>query len=444
MQRKLVVFLSGLVLLTVAIGANGQQKAEEEFVSATGQFGIMLPPNTPDYDSVRLKIGDNKLIAWAYRWQLDKEQAVVIYAIGKVDLESKADFYLETFRDTYAPGSVRNQKKTSFAGHPGLVSVVDSKTGSAMIWTYLLKNRLYLMSLTLDDKSRTEDHLKLMSTFRLLSRKDIEPRLTAMVEDLTPTAMAQASALSRPTTEAQDAALKGSVKTVITESEPYLDGSLIGAVEMVSVENYDEHGNLEKTVHYEDSLPRRVRLYGSYSGERAFREITQIDHWADSQDKNISGISAIKSEPKVYTIKYKHDPDGKLLQMRVLRDDGKEMETASYNLKAKTVTHRYDSDYLLIRKRLLKMVSTLDANGLSTEDAYEVKGPTTFNERFHFSPAFGFSFFDDSYEHFRTDKERYEYKFDTRGNWIQRKTFTVKDKQTVSIAMTYRTIVYYQ
>ena len=90
------------------------------------------------------------------------------------------------------------------------------------------------------------------------------------------------------------------------------------------------------------------------------------------------------------------------------------------------------------------MVSTLDANGLPTEDAYEVKGPTTFNERFHFSPAFGFSFFDDSYEHFRTDKERYEYKFDTRGNWIQRKTFTVKDKQTVSIAVTYRTIVYYQ
>src|SRR4051812_13952190 len=93
MQRKLAVFLLGLVLLTVAIGANGQQKAEEEFVSATGQFGIMLPPNTPDYDSVRLKIGDNKLIAWAYRWQLDTEQAVVIYAIGKVDLESKADFY---------------------------------------------------------------------------------------------------------------------------------------------------------------------------------------------------------------------------------------------------------------------------------------------------------------------------------------------------------------
>jgi len=43
MQRKLVVFLFGLVLLTVAIGANGQQKAEEEFISATGQFASCFP-----------------------------------------------------------------------------------------------------------------------------------------------------------------------------------------------------------------------------------------------------------------------------------------------------------------------------------------------------------------------------------------------------------------
>lgn len=450
MQRKLVIFTSSLVLLTMAICTNAQQKAEEEFVSAIGHFGIMLPPATPDYfDSVRLKIGDDKLIAWVYRWELDHEQAVVIYAIGKVDLESKADFYLERFRDNYAPGSIRNQKKTSFAGHPGLVSVVDSNTGSAMIWTYLLKNRFYLMSLTLDDKSRTEDHLKLMSTFRLLSPKDIEPRLAAMVEEFTPTPLAQTSSQSRPTTDAQDVALKGSVKSVITESEPYVDGSLFGAVETVSVENFDEHGNLLKTVDYRDSLPRRVRLYGSHSGERAFREIRQVWRRVYSKDKNDSSVTDIKSKPRVYTIKYKHDPDGKLLQMRVLRDDGKEMETATYNLKAKTVTRRYDSDYLFTRKRSslggIKMVSTLDAKGLPIEDAYQIQDPTTYKERFEYSGNFGFTFFEDSYQHFRTDKERYEYKFDDRGNWIQRKTFSVtKDKQTVPVAVTYRTIIYYQ
>jgi len=445
MQHKFAVFVFGLVLLSVTICTNGQQKAEEEFISPTGQFGIMLPPNSPDhFGSVRLKIGDDKLIAWVYRWDLDKEQAVVIYAIGKVDLESKADFYLETLRNNYAPGSIRNQKKTSFAGHPGLVSVVDSNAGSAMIWTYLLKNRLYMMSLTLDDRSKTEAHLKLMSTFRLLNPKDIEPRLTAKVEELRPTPLPQASALSRPTTDAHDAALKGPVKTVITESEPYVDGSLFGAVETVSVENYDEHGNLEKTVDYRDSLPGRVRLYGSHNGERAFREIRLLRPWVDFRDEKNSGTADIKSEPRVYTIKYKHDPEGKLIQMRVLRDDGKEMETASYNLKAKTVTRRYNSDYLFIRKRFSKLVSTLDANGLSTEDAYEVQDPTTYKERFQYSGNFGFSFFEDSYDHFRTDKEQYEYKFDSRGNWIQRKTLVVKNKQTVPVAVTYRSIIYYQ
>src|SRR4051794_28488589 len=162
----------------MAICTSGQQKAPEEFVSVIGQFGVMLPTNIRDdfrHDIIRMD--NDKLISWIYRWNLDSDQAVVLYAVGKVDFEAKADFYPEKFRDTYAPGSVRNQKKTLFAGHPGLVSVVDSpgrgrETSHAMIWTYLLKNRVYLMSLTLDDNARTEEHLKLMSTFRFLSPKD--------------------------------------------------------------------------------------------------------------------------------------------------------------------------------------------------------------------------------------------------------------------------------
>lgn len=449
MQRKLSVFTFALVLLTVAIYTNGQQKTADEFVSPIGKFGIMLPPTSPDYfNSVKLKTGDDKLIAWVYRWALDSEQAVVIYAIGKVDLESKADFYLESFRDNYAPGSIKNQKKTSFAGHPGLVSVVDSSTGSSIVWTYLLKNSVYLISLTLDEKSRIEDHIKLMSTFRLVSPKDIEPRLTAMVEELTPEPLAPVPALSRPTTDAQDAALKGRVRTVITESEPYVDGSLFGVVETLFVEDYDEHGNLVKTVIYKDSLPRRVRLYGSYKGERAFREIRRLHTWVESKDKKDSGVRDINAKPRVYTIKYQYDPDGELLQMRVLQEDGKEMERASYDLKAKTVTRRYDSYYQFIRAvsplGTMKMVSKLDANGHSIEDAYQVPSGITHEQSSDYSRLFGFTFFDKSYQRYRTDKEQHEYKYDDRGNWIQRKSFSLaKEKQVVPIAVTYRTIIYY-
>ena len=168
--------------------------------------------------------------------------------------------------------------------------------------------------------------------------------------------------------------------------------------------------------------------------------------WDDSKDK--TGIAEIKTKPRLYTIKYKHDPDGNLLQMRVLRDDGKEMETASYNLKAKTVTRRYETYDQFIREfapiGTLKMVSTLDANGHSIEDAYQVMSGTTHEQTFDYSRLGGFTFFDNSYQHYRTDKQRHEYKFDHRGNWIQRKTFFVNKNEQRVFAVTYRTITYYQ
>lgn len=454
MHRKLVAFTLTLVVLAVAICTNGQQKAPGEFVSPIGQFGIMLPQSKRDsYSYESFSIEGNTLIAWVDNWKLDSEQAVIIYGIGKLDLEPKADFYLETLRDKYAQGSVISQKKTSFAGHPGLISVVDTNTRfqgitRAMIWTYLIKNRVYLMSLTLDDKAKMEEHLKLMSTFRLLSPKDMETRLAELVEELTPELLPQSPVPSRPTTDAQDAALKGRVKTVITEAEPVVEGTLFGATETVSVENYDEHGNLLKTVDYRDSLPRRVRVYGSYKGERAFREKKKVWRWVDWRDKKDSGDREMMTEPRVFTIKYKHDPNGQLLQTRVFRDDDKEMGTSSYNLKERTVTHRYLPDYQFRRKvtSILspKTVSTLDPSGNSIEDAYQVFAGSSYEPTYQSFYPGNFIANDKWYQHYKTEKEQYEYTFDSRGNWIQRKTFAVtKDNQRVPAEVTYRTIIYY-
>ena len=89
MQHRLAVFTFALVLLGVAICANGQQKTVDEFVSPMGRFGIALPrTSTNNYNSLTLKIGDDKLLAWVYRWALDSQQALVMYAIGKGNLES--------------------------------------------------------------------------------------------------------------------------------------------------------------------------------------------------------------------------------------------------------------------------------------------------------------------------------------------------------------------
>ena len=466
MQRLISAFTL-IVVLAMPICINAQQKAPEEFVSVIGQFGVMLPNNIWDefrYDIIRLD--NDKLISWIYRWDLHSDQAVVLYAVGKVDFEAKADFYLEKIRESYAPGAVRNQKKTSFAGHPGLISVIDSpvrgrEISRSMIWTYLLKNRVYVMSLTLDDKARTEEHLKLMSTFRLLSPQELEPRVAAMVEELKPEQLPLEPAPSRPTTDAQDAALKGRVKSVTTESEPYVDESLHGARELVSVENYDEQGNIVKTVAYQNSRPVRVRVYGIHKEDRAFRETIRV--WkspADSKDKNASVVEEPKPEQELYTIKYKYDAAGNLLEMRVLRDDdGKVMESAKYNLKSKTVTHRYDPEYEaapshFVQRNFLQMisiastpgkpqeiVSTLDANGNSIQDAHQV--PT--GRRYSRPGTNPFILSEEYFMIYKTDKERHEYKFDDHGNWIERKTFALtKDKGPVAKEIAYRTITYYQ
>src|SRR5215510_12119893 len=269
--------LGALLLVFLAVTANSQQSPPEEFISILGRIGVMLPSNYAEHkSSVNLSIGENKLTGDIYRWVLDSDQAVISYAWGSIDFESQPDIYLQALRDNYAlktvQGTIIGEKNTSLAGHPGLIFVVENNTGRSMAWAYLIKNRVYLMSLTLNDSTQTEAHVKLMSTVRFLSLKDLEPRLTKLVNELTPDALPQEQANSRPTTDAQDVSLKGRVKTVITEREPYYGELLFGERDLVSSDNYDQSGNLTRAVLYRASLPEAIRVYGTLKGERVFRE----------------------------------------------------------------------------------------------------------------------------------------------------------------------------
>src|SRR5262249_9200252 len=108
MRRKSTFVTLTLAFLALAVFTNGQPKAPDEFVSVIGKFGVMLPSTIRDdfpYDVIRM--GDEQLVAWIYRWDLDSDQAVIIHAVGTIDMETKADLYLERFRENYAPGSIR-------------------------------------------------------------------------------------------------------------------------------------------------------------------------------------------------------------------------------------------------------------------------------------------------------------------------------------------------
>lgn len=437
--------LGALLLVFLAVTANSQQPPPEEFISVVGRFGVMLPSNYAEHKPyVALSIGNDNLSGALFRWVLDSDQAVVSYAVGSVDFETKAAVYLQALRDAYAQktvqGTIIGEKKTSLAGHPGLIFVVENKTGRSMAWAYLVKNRVYLMSLTLNHSTQTEAHVKLMSTVRFLSLKDLEPRLTKLVDELTPEPLPQEPANARPTTDAQDVSLKGRVKTVITERERYFGEFLFGERDLVSVENYDQAGNLTRTVLYRASLPEAVRAYGTLKGERVFREVRKFPDIVLAGDRP-KVDKAPKPEPKLFKLKYKYDRDGQLLELRVIREEGKELESSVYNPKAKTVERTFDVAYGLFagtfEAEASKMVSTLDSNGHSIEDAFQVRDGQTYTSDF-----VGGQRIEGYKPRYKTEKIKHEYELDQHGNWIRQKTISMKDNRATSI--TYRTINYYE
>lgn len=86
------------------------------------------------------------------------------------------------------------------------------------------------------------------------------------------------------------------------------------------------------------------------------------------------------------------------------------------------------------------IVSTLDANGNSIEDAHQEANGSYSRPR-----SDGFHTTEEWLLTYRTDKERHEYKFEDHGNWIQRNTLALtKDKGAVATEITYRTINYYE
>ncbi len=357
MKNRRVVYV---ILLTILAAAAVKAQAQEEFVSIVGRFGVMLPSTYAGYrTNTDVVMGGKKFSVASYLWNLDHDQVVITHGSSSEDFEtpSQADLMLKAFRDDYVAkvvaGQITGEKKTSLNNHPGLISVIETSSGRVMLWTYVLKNRLYLISLTLNDPANVEQHVKTLGTFRFLSRKDLEPRYKPLVQELTP-AGPEDSPKQRPTTDASDRALKGRVKQVITEQEPYYGSVLFGEpeIELHSVDDYDTSGNLTRQTIFAGGLPTAVRVYGSFKGERGFREMRRfpkIELAGDRKEKKPHVTPAEKPEARDYKLKYKYDEKGRLLELRIVGPKDHELETFIYSLKDRTLGHQVDSAYFLFR-----------------------------------------------------------------------------------------------
>lgn len=437
---QFTVFLAALLL--TAVSAAAQNNQPEEFVSILGRFGISMPAPHVDYRPfAEFKTSNGqKFSSSSYRWTLDSDQVVVSFGVGSVELEDPAQSanFLTMFRDDYAikgvQGSVIGEKKTTLGGHPGLVFVVDSAAGRVMAWIYVVRNRFYLISLSLTEPTKTEEHVKIVSTFRFLTRDQIEPRYKQLTAELTPDPLPETPPLKRPTSDAQDIGLKGKVKTVVTEGEKYEGAVLFNDPSKLSVDTYNENGNLTRRELYSGDLPRAVRLYGYLKGDRVYKEVRKFPDLVmanpDPQKKNIVA-KAKPPEQKLFTIKYKYNAD-QLMEIHVNSEDGKEYEKYLFKPKEKKVEYTYDPGSALFGAPLSfskeTLISLLDDKGNVVEDT--LMTPT------------GNVDYDNRY---KASKFKHSYEFDERGNWIKQTTVAViSGKREVPNRVTYRKITYYQ
>ena len=444
-----------LILLIAAQPAIGQQGQAEEFVSVLGRFGITMPAPYVEYRpfiEFRTSAGQ-KFSTATYRWILDSDQVVVSYGAGSINLEDpkQRDTFLTGMKNDYvakaAHGSLLAEKPTTLGGHPGIIFGLDSDGGRVIVWVYAVKNRFYVLSLSINDPEKKDAHVKTVTTFRFLSSDDLEPRYRRLTDQLTPAPLTEPAPHNRPTNDLQDFRLNGRVKAVTTEEEKFEGTELFEDRARTSVDYYDETGNLTKSEQYSGGLPQAVRMYGYVKGDRAYREMRRLpDLILKTNDpKKKDNVTKQPTEIKIFKIKYKHSGN-QLLEIQVNREDGEEFEKYVFTPKDHRVEHTVDPAYIMIGLRDTvfakdKVTSLLDDKGIALEDTVMTPSGRA-DDASQAIPGAGYvNIYKQRYD---SQKIKYSYEFDQQGNWIKRTaTIVTKEKGEVADHVTYRKITYY-
>ena len=248
------------------------------------------------------------------------------------------------------------------------------------------------------------------------------------IADATPAALPQSPKDARASTDAQEAGLKGKVKS-ITE---YIIDHENGRKDRVlfKEEFYGEDGNLIRAVDYHDSgYPRGVAVYGYVDGMR-------VNKWGpvvyfDGEGVNTSGTEMItmavgpKSEAKDlrYDIKFtsKYDDRNRLIERTHFSRSGEVLTRTIY-------------EYQPGNKRLSRHMAAGPEEMARTTEVFDPNG--------HLIETW---FYDEDKKVSEIRSNTYE--FDSTGNWTVQKTMmksTENGKETAKPSSTsFRLIVYY-
>lgn len=442
---------SGLIVLLSLAPIFGQA-SPSDFISIVGRFAVSLPSSYTNYQTfVGNEIGGHKFSGSTYTWQLAQDQVRITYGTTSAVLEKPSNraIFLTTARDYFLKktpsGSLVGEKNTTLDGHPGFIFVVQSDTGRVMHWIYLVGQRAYFLSLSLNDVDTIENNVKSVSTFRMATFAEIESSNAKLIEQLSPEPLALEARGVKIPVDAQIFGLKGKVKTISTDTETFVDGDLTGFRSRTIDHVFNEAGDLTKVVSYDGYMPSAVRAYGFIKGERIYKERRKERvPMSASTKQTMPEPDTIKNE--IVKINYTLANNGQLSEMRLVDENGKELERSLFGVNKIERLYNPVIGIPFLSKlgdfNKVKDESLLDASGNAIE--------LTRTQRDF--PDTEYRTFDGKTEQIVRDrtmtrKYKYQYEFDIVGNWIKRTMIMVKNEKNqsveVPIDVTYRTFKYY-
>lgn len=435
-----------LVLLFAAMSGFAQEN-DKKFISADGGFRINLPSAYKSAEFAGISApqvgvdGEGK----AYSWEVYPiiNAKVTYYLLTKKkgaltqDDKTRLLEYLKTElnKSLASMSAPVTEKEYSFQGSKGFELQITYPGGKGILRAFISGKRLFCLTLVFPTDLDEPQFTGILDSFHILTNDEL---VAAKTEQAAPETLPQAPRTAKARTDAEDAGLKGKVKSVLEDKEePKVKR------EHFSEKYFDEAGYLVKELEFQEGYPEVVTVWGYIDNKRVSSEsyiyfdedqrpplrvkVMTIMETPPDIPASISsagppdiGIAAPTAKPLyAWRFEYKYDEQKRLIEESTYEGDG-------------TLFDRYVFKYL--PGRIDKISYDFDG----TETSYNVnildKDGSIIEEYLLDKklPA---------------DRRVHKYEFDAQGNWTVRKTYqkkTVKGKPVLNLLSTsYRAITYY-
>jgi hypothetical protein len=307
---------------------------KERFSSNEAGFTIALPKATGGFDGTK---------GIQYSWRLNEGYFFVGIEDRQYEVENKDNFEKETAKvvdrifndiagDLFSSKfDIVSVEKSfgQFSGHRGVDIRATLTNTLVFIRVFWDSGKAYKLAVLLTEKQKPFEAVakNVFDTLVLIPKPDTAALIRAKVQANTPKQLPQTPVTPKLKSDAEDAGLKGKVKSILQENE-YIKGEKAGSPKKKDLEQlYNELGNLTNSVFYDDTsgFPFEIVVYGYLDGHRVSRQ-SLIEYGNELRVPIPPGTtsSAVKLDKRFdYWFAYKYDSAGQLAEKVTYNSSGR-------------------------------------------------------------------------------------------------------------------------